>query len=336
MSRPSSLQLQLRAAANGAERTNDRAKQSLLFKPSEAAHMGVDVIHQVACNGLLELQRLDERLVPYTKTLFNDASKSIHRDTLDSAAEAKLNTALQVFLSLLSPYILLRPTHKVLEYLVRVYRVNELNKDDLLHAALPYHTTRIFGMLAKLCLGRYASGMARAEPYWAVLGNARKKGTPVGRATLVTYCATAPGIVMLRAVAENINRASVLNIESKTHIGFYAALVTEVIETMGTPSDPLLQQVLPYVATGLQQTSQPEYVAASLVIAAQIAAAAQLTAPVQKALIEAVAKAACNASVPSIRQDAIRCLIVVFQRQQPAEFPTRAFADLSRVSTAIA
>ena len=81
-----SLQRQLRVVATGAERSDDRNKPSLLFSPKEAAHMGVDLIHQVAwyaapkhrhhlsnlvgltrassvlpSNGLLELQRLAQQ-----------------------------------------------------------------------------------------------------------------------------------------------------------------------------------------------------------------------------------------------------------------------------------
>jgi hypothetical protein len=59
-----SLAQQLRAVQGDGQRGDDRNKQSLLFTPREAAHVGVDVVHQVACNGLLELEQMDERFAP--------------------------------------------------------------------------------------------------------------------------------------------------------------------------------------------------------------------------------------------------------------------------------
>eukprot|EP01043_Picozoa_sp_COSAG02_P095925 COSAG02_NODE_32249_length_519_cov_1.004762_1_plen_135_part_01 len=98
----------------------------------------------------------------YGRTLFSEASRSIVRDALDNETEERVNASIGSLLQLLSQYLLLRPAHKTLEYLIRVYRVNEFNKDELLHAAMPYHATRTFGQLVKLCLGRYSAGMARA------------------------------------------------------------------------------------------------------------------------------------------------------------------------------
>ena len=44
-------------------------------------------------------------------------------------------------LKALTPYFLLRPSLKVLEFLIRTYNVQEHNVDDLLMCALPYHST---------------------------------------------------------------------------------------------------------------------------------------------------------------------------------------------------
>ena len=44
----SSLAHQLRKVQGDGSRADDRHKQSLLFDPKEAAHLGVDVVHQVA------------------------------------------------------------------------------------------------------------------------------------------------------------------------------------------------------------------------------------------------------------------------------------------------
>lgn len=162
-----------------AGRRDVRAKPSILFSAKEAP--GVDVVHQIARNGLMELQRMDERFAPYANTLFAESTMSFDRENMDKEAEKKVDETIHTFLLLLSQFLLLRPAHKVLEYLIRVYRANEFNKDELLLAVLPYHVTRTFGLVVRLCLGRSAAGTARAKPHWNVLEGARKKGAPPPR-----------------------------------------------------------------------------------------------------------------------------------------------------------
>ena len=273
---------------------------------------------------------MDARFAPYTKTLFSEASRLIVRDALDTQTEERLNTSVRSFLQLLSQYLLLRPAHKALEYLIRAYRVNEYNKDDLLHAALPYHATRTFGQLARLCLGRYAAGMARAQPYWSVLSGVRKRGAPVDRLTLAKFCGTPQGAPLLIAVAVHVHDAAKIGINCKAQVGFYAALVADVLRRLGAaPSGQFLLQLLPLVAAGLQCSHNPDYVAACLVIAAQISAVAQLTVAVQEGLIEAVCRAANEAGLPSLRRDAVRSTVVIFQTQETSTFPPRAAACMA-------
>lgn len=209
----SSLQQQLRAATQGASKSSDRYKASILFSAKDAP--GVDVLHQIARNGLMELQRMDERFAPYAETLFADSTKSVNREAMDKAAEKKVDDSVHAFLLLLSQFMLLRPAHKVLEYLIRVYRVNEFNKDALLLAVLPYHVTRTFGLVVRLCLGRSANGTARSKPHWKVLEGSRKKGMPVDRATLVTFCSTPAGLSLLADVAAYLQKCCRHRVHSK-------------------------------------------------------------------------------------------------------------------------
>jgi U3 small nucleolar RNA-associated protein 10 len=44
---------------------------------------------------------------------------------------------------MLSPYILEPAAHQVLEYLIRRYRINELNVDILIKSVLPIHDSKV-------------------------------------------------------------------------------------------------------------------------------------------------------------------------------------------------
>jgi U3 small nucleolar RNA-associated protein 10 len=350
----SSLQRQLQRAVGDAPRATDRAKPSLLFGPREAADIGVDTIHQIARNGLLELERMDERFAPcappptarrrplpsadracagpcrYSNTLFAEATKRVNREGLDRTAEIELDKGIGEFIVLLGGFLLLRPAHKALEYLIRVYRANEFNKDALLLAALPYHASRTFGLLARLCLGKLAGAYDRAGPHWTVLDAARRKGMPVDRNTLVAHCAGPTGLGLLTAVAEHLQTCSRRRVYSRAHASFYAALLVETL-ALRRPTDTLLQRLLPFVAHGLRAAEHPDYLAATLAITAQVAAASTLVPPVREALIDAVAATVAAAEQPRLRLDALRCAVAVCQAQRPDALSARAARRLASV-----
>jgi len=54
----------------------------------------------------------------YEKTLFNESATSIQRLTQTAEANRKIDERIRLFLIHLSPYFLLRPAHKCLEWLI--------------------------------------------------------------------------------------------------------------------------------------------------------------------------------------------------------------------------
>ena len=60
----------------------------------------------------------------YEQTLFSPKSKETERLQLTSDENAALDEQITSFLRLLSPFFLLKPAHKALEYLIRKYRIN--------------------------------------------------------------------------------------------------------------------------------------------------------------------------------------------------------------------
>ena len=65
---------------------------------------------------------LDKRFEPYRRTLFGHAGRGLARDSTTPDVNAKLDEAVAGFCALLSPYFLMDPAFKALEYLVRQYR----------------------------------------------------------------------------------------------------------------------------------------------------------------------------------------------------------------------
>lgn len=142
-------QLSSLAVRQHAEQGRRRGKASLLFTNQEAADIDNETIYNIALEGahaviscrlnamlsqgrqslpvcpltgLDQLCALDGRFDAYRRTLFGQASQVLDRDGTTSEVNAKLDTAVAGFCTLLSSYFLLGPAFKALEFLVRKYR----------------------------------------------------------------------------------------------------------------------------------------------------------------------------------------------------------------------
>jgi len=119
------LQLQLNQRRQGPLVVPDKslpAKASLLFDQTKAEHLDLETILNIGTNGLMELRKYDERFAAFEDTLFNPASVSLARPQMSKEAIQKLDKSVEQFLMLLSPYFLLKPAHKAIEWLLRRYQ----------------------------------------------------------------------------------------------------------------------------------------------------------------------------------------------------------------------
>ncbi|CAI5464824.1 unnamed protein product [Closterium sp. Yama58-4] len=148
--------------------------------------------------GLAELVAMDARFKPFLTTLFSPASLQTDRDDEPPDVVAALDRSIDAFLMLLSDALLLPPSHKALEYLIRKYRcahqrpllfpdrapsmlVQQCNVDSLVLAALPYHETSLFVRIVQLLSLKHSK--------WApVLHGCKANGAAIPRAQLVQRC----------------------------------------------------------------------------------------------------------------------------------------------------
>ncbi|EKX47067.1 hypothetical protein GUITHDRAFT_50349, partial [Guillardia theta CCMP2712] len=154
-------------------------RPSFLFTSSEAADLDGDAIHSIGLSGLAELEKQDPSLHKYEKLLFNRSPSTFHRENQSYDAMKSINQSIKSLLKALAPYFLLRPTHKILEFLIRCYQVHEHNLDDLLLCCLPYHTTPQFVRLVQL---------TNPKDKWSFLNGVKKTGAPLSRTVLAGAC----------------------------------------------------------------------------------------------------------------------------------------------------
>ena len=110
------------------DRSRRKSAESYLFSGREADSHDLDSIHALGVNGLLQLTSLDSSLLPFEDKLFSDYAKSTDRTLLSSEANAELDESIDACLSLLGPYLMETPTGKVIEWLVKRFRYEFIQK----------------------------------------------------------------------------------------------------------------------------------------------------------------------------------------------------------------
>lgn len=120
-----------------------KGRPSLFLSPKEAAEVDVEDIYQAAFSALVTLQQHDDRLIPFTEKLFHPSSVKLQRELKTSEDNKALDKDLNSLLSILALFSSEKPSHLILEYLIRRYRIHALNVDSLLRCVLPICDSKV-------------------------------------------------------------------------------------------------------------------------------------------------------------------------------------------------
>jgi hypothetical protein len=101
--------------------TARKYKASFLFRADVAAATDSATIHSMGVSGLEQLLRLEPRLKSASAALFQ--AHSFDRESHNQQQLHTIQMQLNQCIRLLAPYFMIKPTHKVLEFLIRRYNV---------------------------------------------------------------------------------------------------------------------------------------------------------------------------------------------------------------------
>ncbi|XP_013181266.1 PREDICTED: HEAT repeat-containing protein 1 [Papilio xuthus] len=254
-------QLQKLAAPQSSIYKDDKKKASLLFDPREAALKDRETFYEIGVSGLKELTALFEGFRVYEDSLFSVSSKDFERAIQTKEVNHNLDQTIEKFLLQLSPYFLLQPSHKALEWLVNRYHIHEYNQDAIMMLILPYHETKIFIRFLQLLAIKGNTNR------WNWLRSVQKKGVPLTKQTLHNQCVSNTGTLqfiakmILKYVKVYGERATQLN----TVFGFFAITAFGVIDTMKSVNEAFINALLPTIMKGFESTVQ-DFRAASYTI----------------------------------------------------------------------
>ncbi|KAF0870433.1 HEAT repeat-containing protein 1 [Crocuta crocuta] len=300
---------------------------SLLFDPKEAASIDRDTAFAIGCTGLEELLGIDPSFEQFEAPLFSQLAKTLERSVQTKAVNKELDENISLFLIHLSPYFLLKPAQKCLEWLIHRFHIHLYNQDSLIACVLPYHETRIFVRVIQLLK------INNPKHKWFWLSPVKQHGVPLARGTLITHCYKDLGFMdficslvtkSVKVFAEYPGSSAQLRVL----LTFYASTIVSALVTAEGVLDNIVAKLFPYIQKGLK-SSLPDYRAATYMIICQISVKVTMEDTFVNSLASQIIKTLTK--IPSLIKDGLGCLIVLMQRQKPESLGKKPFPHLCNV-----
>ncbi|KAG1807089.1 uncharacterized protein BJ212DRAFT_1387903 [Suillus subaureus] len=273
---PSALASQLVASASlnasllDAHTNKRRRTESYLFTGRDADIHDLDSIHALASNAFAQLSSLSPAFtartiklasdgsslsVDFDQTLFSEAARNVDRTMQSREVNANLDRTLNAFLSLLGPWLMEAPTSKVLEWLVRRFRINEFNVDAVLSLFFPYHESPHFVKMLSILHISSSSIFSFLLPF-------KSAATPLARSSMVK--AMAANQAVARFIASLFPTAMRGSCSHRTLVAFNAATMHDYIASSPTLDEGVVAFLLSALLAPFQTSHSDANATASL------------------------------------------------------------------------
>nr|XP_057922061.1 HEAT repeat-containing protein 1 isoform X2 [Doryrhamphus excisus] len=304
---------------------------SLLFDPKEAATIDRSTFYALGCTGLEELMGIEPAFFEFQCSLFSRASMMLERSIQSKEVNQKLDADISLFLTRLSPYFLLKPSHKCMEWLLHRFHIHLYNPDSLLACVLPYYHTNTFVRVLQLL------NINDATNRWNWLQPLQKPGVPLARSTLITHCYSDLSFMdFICSMVTTSIKAYKGHSESFSQLrvvfSFYASTIVSALDAVDKATDTVLSKLLPYVQKGLK-SGLADYKAATYMIMCQMAAKAVLEASVVDTLAVHISKSLLKE--PVLAKEGLGCLIVLLQSQKKGAAGSRFCSHVCSMPTLV-
>ncbi|TRY66425.1 hypothetical protein DNTS_028326 [Danionella cerebrum] len=306
---------------------------SVLFDPKEAAGMDRSTFYALGCTGLEELLGIESAFFEFQKTLFSQASLTLERSVQSKEVNKKLDQSISLFLTRLSPYFLLKPALKCIEWLIHRFHIHLYNQDALIACVLPYHETKVFVRVIQLFK------IKDPTHKWHWLHGLQKPGVPLARGTLLTHCYKDLGFMdfICTMVTNSFKAYSDQAQEGKCPqlrviFSFYASTIVSALDAMEKITDSVIAKLLPFIQLGLKSKIS-DYVAATYMIVCQMAVKVVMEAK----LVESLTIQLCRSlrKAPLLVKEGLSCILVLLQNQKDGVLSPKVFGYLSALPSLV-
>ncbi|XP_032864479.2 HEAT repeat-containing protein 1 [Tyto alba] len=301
---------------------------SLMFSAAEAARIDRDTFFAIGCTGLEELMGIDPSFEVFQSSLFSSTSKGLERSVQSKAVNQQLNKNISLFLIHLSPYFMLKPAQKCLEWLIHRFHIHLYNQDSLIGCVLPYHETRLFVRVIQLL------NIKNPTHKWHWMDPIRKPGVPLARGTVITHCYKDLDFMdfICSLVAKSVKVFSECpgnSAQLRVLLVFYASTVVSALGATEKIKDNIVSMLLPYIQKGLK-SSVEDYRAATYMIICQITVKVTMETSLVHSLMLQISKTLDK--VPSLVRDGVACLNLLLQTQKGDKLGKKPFNYLCKTS----
>ncbi|KAF4800678.1 hypothetical protein TURU_041932 [Turdus rufiventris] len=271
---------------------------SLLFTCKEAATIDRDTFFAIGCTGLEELMGIDPSFEEFQSSLFSSTSKGLERSVQTKAVNQQLNKNISLFLIHLSPYFMLKPAQKCLEWLIHRFHIHLYNQDNLIGCVLPYHETNLFVRVIQLL------DIKSPTHKWHWMDP-------------------------IRVFSESPGNSAQLRVL----LVFYASTIVSALGAAEKITDTMVSLLLPYVQKGLKSSVQ-DYRAATYMIISQMTVKVTVETSLVHSLMVQITKTLFK--VPSLIRDGLACLNLLLQTQKGDKLGKKPFNYLCKTPELIA
>ncbi|NXA38189.1 HEAT1 protein, partial [Eudromia elegans] len=286
---------------------------SLLFDCKEAATIDRDTFFAIGCTGLDELMGIDPSFEAFQSSLFSSMSKGLERSVQTKAVNQQLDQNISLFLIHLSPYFMLKPAQKCLEWLIHRFHIHLYNQDSLIGCVLPYHETKLFVRVIQLL------NIKNPTHKWHWLDPIRKPGVPLARGTLITHCYKDLDFMdfICRLVSKSVkvvfSEYPGNSAQLRVLLAFYASTIVSALGAIEKITDSIVSILLPYIQKGLKSSVQ-DYRAATYMIVCQMTVKVTVETSLVHSLMLQISKTLSK--VPSLAREGVACLNLLLQTQK--------------------
>ncbi|XP_054018256.1 HEAT repeat-containing protein 1 [Dryobates pubescens] len=300
---------------------------SLLFSCKEAASIDRDTFFAIGCTGLEELMGIDPSFEVFRSSLFSSTSKGLERSVQSKAVNQQLNKNISLFLIHLSPYFMLKPAQKCLEWLIHRFHIHLYNQDSLIGCVLPYHETKLFVRVIQLL------NIKSPTHKWHWMDPIRKPGVPLARGTVITHCYKDLNFMdfICRLVAKSVKVFSECpgnSSQLRVLLVFYASTIVSALGAAEKITDAIVSMLLPYIQKGLKSSVQ-DYRAATYMIICQMTVKVTVESTLVNSLMVQISKTLDK--VPSLLRDGVSCLNLLLQTQKGDRLGKKPFNYLCKI-----
>ncbi len=307
--------------------------ESLIFERSVAAKQDWETLYQICIEGFQELCLLDKQFIDFERNLFGASSKDQDREQLNKSQNEALDGVLEQCLQILGSRLTLRPGIKVLEWLVRRFRIHVYNSGALLLTVFPYHEVQLFQNVLSIIPTQ------NLVDQWKFLRPYHQSPSLLPRHTLVYSASTNDGFfsALNRYALDCCQNGS----PNPVFTRFWSGIVVEATaarlrqarsgrkEIQKQRSEDILVKILPLIDEGLSLQNCPEITIACFTIILVIASTRLFGDETIDSLMLAIAQTLPYTST-DVNQGLV-CISILVTRKEAIILPRRVVNIIAKL-----